>query len=340
MRYGSTEENDLYFNLKKTIKFYEFKLPFSQIFEGTECNIISGFFSKLHICIALIYFLFYYNNILKQEQITQIHLNSLVLWPLLLVLPKSMKRVIHIREIPTNSLVSKVAIFIIKRYATTIISIDPITHIPFTDSCKSVIIPNPINMTRSRQLRPLKKSIKSELGIPSNTFIISIFGLIGEQKGFEFFMKIVASSIHIPNLIFLIIGNPYGEYGEKCIESFKKYNNVKYLGEQRDTTKFYAITDLVIRCENYLPLGRTVWEAIYAGGIALVPVNKNDNISVIQELVDKYIYVYDALNQYSCIEKINKILKKYPDTVIDSGYPISDNITGSAELFFDVITNN
>ena len=339
VRDPSNEKNDLYFNLKKTIKFYEFKLPFSPVFKGVTSNYLIKLSYTYKEFIAIFSYLVYYNKILKQEKITIVHLNSLVLWPLLLVLPKSIKTVIHIREVPNNSIEARIAIFVITHYATKIISIDPISDISFSNSGKSVVISNPYNMTISRELRPLKNSIKSELGIPPESFVVSIFGLIGEQKGFDFFIKIINSSTQIKNLVFVIVGKPAGKYGEECIQLLKNYPNVKYLGEQNDTSKFYAITDVVIRCEDYLPLGRTVWEGIFAGGLALVPVNKNDDISVIQEYLGKYIFTYQALNINSCVDTLTEIIKKYPGTVIDSGYPFSDNIATSAEQFFREISS-
>jgi glycosyltransferase involved in cell wall biosynthesis len=334
----SNEKNDAYFNIKRTMNFYEFNLPFSPIFKGTASNYRMRLYYAFHEVIAIFFFIFFYNKIFKQEKITIVHLNSLVLWPLLLVLPKSIKKIIHIREVPINSIEAWIAIFVINHYATKIISIDPISNISFSKSGKSVVISNPYSMTKSRQMRKkIKKLIKLELGIPPEYFVVSIFGLIAEQKGFDFFLKIIKSSTQIKNLIFVIIGKPAWKYGEKCIQLLKTFSNVKYLGEHNDTSKFYAITDVVIRCEDYLPLGRTVWEGIFAGGLALVPVNKNDDISVIQEYIGKYIFTYQALNVSSCIETLKEIMKQYPDTVLDTGYPVTDNVLTSAEQFFEVI---
>ena len=260
-----------------------------------------------------------------------------MLWPLLLVLPKSMKSVIHIREVPNNSIEARIAIFVINHFANDIISIDPITDIPFTQSGKSHIIFNPFNMTESRRLRAFKELIKKELGIPPNSFVVSLFGPVGKQKGIDFLFQIIIASTQIKNIEFLVLGNPQGLEGEKYIRLLTGYDNVKYFTEEKDTRKFYAITDVVIRCEDYLPLGRTVWEGIFAGGIALVPVNKNDDISVIKDYIEKYIYTYQALDVNSCIEKLSNIAKKYPDTIENSEYPISDNVASSSELFFKVI---
>jgi glycosyltransferase involved in cell wall biosynthesis len=333
----STEKNDVYFNLKKTIKFFDYRLPFSLVFKGGTSNCFKKLYRIYGEAISIFYFLLIYNKILKQEKITIVHLNSLVLWPLLLVLPKSMKRVIHIREVPNNSIEARIAIFVINHLATDIISIDPITDIPFVQSRKSQIIYNPFNMTESRRLRALKKSIKMELGIPPKSLMVSLFGPVGKQKGIDFLVKVIKASAHIKNLEFLVLGNPSGMDGEKYIRLLTGYDNVKYFAEQNDTRKFYAITDVVIRCEEYLPLGRTVWEGIFAGGIALVPVNKTDDISVIKEYVEKYIYTYQALDVNSCVEALYTIAKKYPDTINNSGYPISDNVASSSELFFKVI---
>jgi glycosyltransferase involved in cell wall biosynthesis len=337
LRQKTDKNNDLYFNLKMKIKFYEFKLPFSLVYKGADLNGLTRVYHFVNDCVALLSFLLFYNKILRQEKITTIHLNSLVLWPLLLVIPRSMQSVIHIREIPNTSMTSRIAIYVINCYASKIISIDPICNIPFSKSGKSTVISNPFNMTKARQLRPLKNTIKPELEIPPEMFVVSIFGLIGEQKGFDFFLKIVQTAFPIKNLTFLVIGTPQGRTGEYYINFFERQNNIKYLGELIHPEKIYAITDVVIRCEDYLPLGRTVWEEIFAGGLALVPVNKNDDISVIQDHIGRYIFTYQALNVDNCVEMLKKIMDLYPDTVLDTGYPVTDNISHSAEQFFEVI---
>jgi hypothetical protein len=333
----STEKNDVYFSLKKTIKFFEFRLPFSLVFKGGSSEYSKKIYRIYGELISIFYFIFVYNRILKRQKITTVHLNSLVLWPLLLVLPKSIKRVIHIREVPNTSIEARIAIFIINHSTAEILSIDPITNIPFVQNGKSQIITNPFNMTESRRLRVFKDTIKMELGIPSKSLVVSLFGPVGKQKGIDFLIQIITASNHLMNIEFLVLGTAQGAEGEKYIQVLKGYNNVKYFPEQKDTTKFYAITDVVIRCEDYLPLGRTVWEGIFAGGIALVPVNKKDDISVIADYIEKYIYIYQAQDVNSCIEMLLSIAKKYPDTIENSGYPVSDNVAATSEAFFRVL---
>jgi glycosyltransferase involved in cell wall biosynthesis len=336
----SSEKNDVYFNLKKTIKFFKFRLPFSLVFKGGQSNFFKKLFRICEECISIFCFIFFYNNLLKREKITTVHLNSLVLWPLLLVLPRSMKKIIHIREVPDNSIEARIAINTIRILATEIISIDTITDIPFALSGKSRIVSNPFNMTESRRLREIKESIKMELGIPPKSFVVSLLGPVGKQKGIDFLIKIIKEYTHTKNLEFIILGNPQGLDGERYVQELKRYENVKYFTEQKDTEKFYAITDVVIRCEDYLPLGRTVWEGIFAGGLALVPVNKNDDISVIKEYLEKYIFTYQALDVNSCVRTLNNIIEKYPDTIKNSGYPHSDNVASSSELFYKVIQDS
>ncbi len=333
----SNEKNDLYFNLKNSIKSYECILPFSPIYKGAPINLFLKLYSPFKQFFLTIIFFFRYNTILRREGVTTIHLNSMVLWPLLLVLPKSMNRVIHIREVPDGSIGARIAIFVIIRYATKIISIDPISDLSFSSSGKSIVIINPFDMTQSRTLRAQKKSIKAELGIPPDAFIVSLFGTVGKEKGLDFFIDIVKSSVGIGNLVFLVIGKTAGTSGDNGVKFLQEFKNVKYLGEHTDTRKYFAITDVVIRCEDYLPLGRTVWEGIFSGGLALIPVNKNDDITAIKDYFGKYIFTYQASNVEACIQMLKKIMLQYPDTVLDSGYPVANNISTSAEKFYEII---
>ncbi|MDO9035021.1 MAG: hypothetical protein Q7U51_07450, partial [Methanoregula sp.] len=177
----STEKNDVYFNLKKSIMCYQCKLPFSLAYKGSPSYkhaIYYEIYRYILLTYITLYFFISFNKILKKERISVVHLNSLVLWPLLLVLPKQMKKIVHIREPPNELIEGKIAVFIMKRYATKIISIDYITNSMFKDSDKSVVIMNPFDMRMARSLRQKKNILKKQFTINPETFIISIIGRI------------------------------------------------------------------------------------------------------------------------------------------------------------------
>lgn len=334
----STEKNDIYFQLKKTVRWYDWKLPFSCVIKGAPKGIRFRLLCLKKNVEAIVFFLFFYSRILKGEQITHVHLNSFILWPLLPVIPKSIRKIIHIREIPRGGLFSDLAVRLTKHYATRIISIDPVSNSTFADDPKSIVIYNPINMTRSRELRKKRKELRSNWGIQEETTVISLVGRIEENKGFEFFINIVENTVPVRNLLFLVLGDHSGEYARKCVARLKKYDNVRFLGVYNDTSEFYAITDLVIRCENFFPLGRTVWEAIFAGAVALIPINAGEDYSMVKELVGRYIFLYKASDLADFSDKLQHILSMHPNMQSNSGYPVVNNVSTSANQFFHVLT--
>jgi glycogen synthase len=226
---------------------------------------------------------------------------------------------------------------VISRYATTIISIDQISDLPFHESGKSVVILNPFDMTQARQKRSDKTTIKQKWSIPPKKFVVSIIGRIEQAKGFDFFCRVVNASLKNENLTFLVAGKGSGPYGNTCVQFFKTHKNVTFVGELTDMSDVYAITDVVIRCEDYLPLGRTVWEGLFSGCICLIPVNSKDNVSAIQEYLGKYMISYRALDVSDCLEKLDRIIQENPDTVKDSGYSLSDNMSASAKKFLSIL---
>jgi hypothetical protein len=333
----SPEKTDVYYDLKKSVKWYKCRLPFSLVFKGAPTGVVIRLINVYKVFIATCSFFFNGNRVLLREKITVVHLNSFALWPLLLVLPGPVKKVIHIREVPNNTIEARIAVAIVKRYATSIVPIDPISDRPFSGTGKSRVIFNPVDMRESRRLRLRKSLVKQEFGIPPQAFVVSIFGGVERLKGFDFFFSVVRNAETIDNLVFLVVGEPSEPFGEKCLRALKDQRNVICTGLHQDVSRLYAITDVVIRCEDYLPLGRTVWEGIFSGGLALVPVNEKDDTSVLKDLAGKYICTYKAGNVGSCIATLKAIMKKYPGTIADAGYPIADNTAKSAEEFLAVL---
>ena len=331
--------NDAYYLLKQKILHFEWVLPWSHVDEiGGRPSLATKFRSIFINFRNLLFFLVYYYPILKREGVQLVHLNSVVLWPLLLILPKNIDAVIHIREGFNQTVESKIAIFVIKQKAKKIISIDSFCAQPFLNDQKSVIIMNPFNMSIARAMRKTKNEIKEKFGFSSNTFIISIVGLISEGKG-QHILPRIAQKFLGQDVIFLVIGEQCGEYGKHCLEEFKEFANIKYLGQINEMNPIYAMTDVVMRLDtiNYPPLGRTIWEGIFSGGLGLMPAKNSDDLSSISNWINDYIFIYD----YANIENLDKVLKsiieKYPNTVVDSGFNTSDNSEQSAIEFFNVL---
>ena len=171
----------------------------------------------------------------------------------------------------------------------------------------------------------------------NDTFIVSVIGQIHLYKG-QHLISSIAKKINSDKIVFLVVGLPKGKYGKQCLEDSQQYSNVKYLGQIYDMDQIYAITDIVLRLDliDYFPLGRTVWEGIFSGCLAVLPVKKGYNLSSIQNLLNKYIFVYDFLDMDNLASVLHSLLEKYPNAY-ENDFPMSDNTEQSATEFFNVL---
>jgi len=332
------EKNDAYYFLKQKICHYVWQLPWSPVDQiGGYPSLKRNVSCVLANMKSLLFFVFLYNKKLKKEKIEIVHLNSIILWPILLVLPNDVRAIIHVREGFLDSFEAKCAQTIIKKKASEIISIDDFCAMPFSNTSKSIVILNPFNMSKAREMKQSKLELLKKFGLPNDSFVVSVIGRIEQNKG-QHLISSIAKKINSDRIVFLVVGLPNGKFGNQCLEDIQQYSNVKYLGQINDMDQIYAITDIVLRLDliDYFPLGRTVWEGIFSGCVALLPVKDGYDLSSIQNLLNKYIFVYDYLGIDHLVSVLHSLLEKNSNTC-ENDFPISDNTSQSATEFFNIL---
>jgi len=303
-------DNIFYINGNNKLKTInnKFPIPFDCSYLGSEMPKYKGLAYSL--ILYLKYLILSFHRILrliKGSRIDIIYLNSYVLWPVLIFRAKNVKYIIHIREIidrrkyPFITILSR---HFIKK-ANAIICIDSISQKALSIK-KAVIIRNPFNMELAINYRNREHEIREELGIPYDINIFSIIGRIEEVKGVDFLLE---ASEYISNIMILVIGSVTKGYGKACYLKYKNNNKVKFVPPDTNIEKYYAITHSIIRGESFLPLGRTVFEAIYSGCYAIIPKSDNDDIGEINDLINSSIYLYSARNLEDLIKTIEKVNK-------------------------------
>lgn len=98
----------------------------------------------------------------------------------------------------------------------------------------------------------VRRKIRREYGIGDNDFVVVYTGKLTEAKGAEFFANAIKKKIKTDiydNVIFLIVGNTTGEYGNKIDNLFSQSENriirepaQKYV----DLPPFYQVADLSV----------------------------------------------------------------------------------------------
>lgn len=336
-REGNVPQNKIF----QELNYAYWVLPFSRVeLKGDEIGSWGKIKAIIKNLIAVIMTLCIYKRRIRRMGLDYIHINSLTLWPLLLVLPHEVKTIIHIREILDEvrlSMIPKIARKIILIKSSKIIAIDNMSAKPFINRGREVtIIKNPFDMRSVEPLKAQYNKLCKEMEIDPFKIHIALIGNISPIKGHTFFLDLASRLTEYNDIEFLVVGDGAGNYAESVKSYLPSLPNIKWLGFKEDMDKIYVVTDIVMRCEDFLPLGRTVWEGYYAGCSVLLPICDGDDLSEIKEFINKGIYTYKARDVQNARETILAICSHPDSTDIERPF---GNVTDSVELLWNTIIN-
>ncbi len=193
-----------------------------------------------------------------------IHLNSLVLHSLV---NDRHPYVLHMRDVYDGS--NPAAVENVKR-ARGVIFIDEATREPFRDVSlrKSLVLNNPFDMSRVAEFSGYRPTLPG-LDIGHHT-VFSAIGVANDKKGTGFIISTFLK-FKDQNARLLIVGGRE----QPALAAYRKLAEadprVIFWGEEPDIMKIYAITDYVLRGEEFPCVGRTVYEGLYAGCRVIIP---------------------------------------------------------------------
>ncbi len=290
-------------------------LPISGVYKGYCESPLKNLKNKLRNIVALFSSFITIRKQIKECVPDIVHLNSITLWPLLLVIPEKHKTIIHVREI-FNHKTNKVVKYLFKKAlsrAYRIIAIDKMARNSLEEITDKVeILNNPFDMGKARISREeYYKDLKKNADGNMHKKIIALIGRIQPIKGHMFFLDLADAFLDKEGTVFWIIGSSKrSEYSSLVTERAKITRNVKILGESEDMDVIYPMIDVVVRCEEYLPLGRTVFEGYYAGCSVLIPAGENDDTSEVEPFLNKGIWTYKPQNIVDLIGKVELIIQE------------------------------
>jgi len=288
-------------------------LPTSMIIKGHEKTAFNTFKYMVKNIVSLVFCFFYLRLQLKYLKPDIIHLNSLTIWPLLFILPKKYRTIIHIREIyneNVNIITKKILQKALLR-AYKIIAIDEGVKKALRGIAYDVkVLRNPFDMENARVLRETdRESLYERINLSPELKTVALIGRIQPLKGQTFFLDLAESYLDKENTVFLVIGTSgNSNYCSLVTEKAKKCANVRILGGFEEMDDIFPILDVIVRCEDFLPLGRTVFEGYYAGCSVLLPVKEEDDITEIRQFLNDGIWLYKARNITDISEKLKLIL--------------------------------
>jgi glycosyltransferase involved in cell wall biosynthesis len=263
------------------------------------------------------------------EKFDLIWINQLPYYKMLEI--ESNYKLIYARELFFN--MDKSAIRIIQcigEKCDMIVAIDQKAADPFVKAGLQhvITVTNPVAMEAARNIRSsleLTHLYRSRYGIGDSIDVITLIGNITPAKGAEFFLDIAEYHASDLSRVFIIVGGGKSSgnmgYYRSIIDRVENMKNVRVFDADQDEVQvFYGISSLVMRTDAFLPLGRTVFEALYSGLPVVLPCNPQDDTKEIEEYLDRRIFLYKSRDLISALEAIDKALYVKSD---------SDNLTVS-----------
>jgi glycosyltransferase involved in cell wall biosynthesis len=262
-----------------------------------------------------------------------------------------MKCILHIREIIDKKFIGLGKVINNLNKAAGLIFIDKSTYSEFQKFVGSSPIPisriinNPFSMENARRLRKDKNTIYNNLKlnhIPAKIF--SYIGMIHPVKGVDRIIKaFVAADLDDAHLI--VVGTGEKNYVEYCRSLASHYigNKIFFMGQlnKYEVSEIYAISDYIIRADPDFRIGRTTYEALYAGACVIIPGDEN-NLDEDPELkvFSPRIILYNPLNNNSLADALRSAYSRNIEP-ISSDFPVGNisNYCNEFKFFLEKCLN-
>jgi glycosyltransferase involved in cell wall biosynthesis len=214
-----------------------------------------------------------------------IHLNSIVLHPMI---DAKLPFVIHVREIVDRDFAR------VRRNvgsARGAIFIDEATRAPFEPAMprRSIVLNNAVDMTG---VGAPPRDAAPRLGAdPSTLTIVAIIGSLMPEKGVDRVIRAFRQTTHA-DLRLVVVGS--GTSGEEATLRVLARDDRRIVlwGFEPEVDPIYAMADYVVRGESYACVGRTIYEALYAGCGVVIPGSETDHAMFEYERFRSRVHFY------------------------------------------------
>lgn len=251
----------------------------------------------------------YRKAISRKKEYDYVHLNSLILFPLI---DEKSKYIIHVREVFQSSDEVKKSIEQKLNRAAGVVFIGEAEKKPFADiKVPNVVLTNPFDM------RYLKNYAQNEIykkySVNKDTVVIAILGMIASEKGV---MRVIEAFEQTTrrDVVLLVVGKNDGSvYAQECLKHIEASGAMIYIGELSDPGEVYCMADYVVRGEDYVGVGRTVYEALFSKCDVIMYDEERKNLEAIRsesEIFTDRVHTYsNGKGLTSIIDQVRKVDK-------------------------------
>lgn len=205
-----------------------------------------------------------FERFVARERYDAVHLNSLVLHPMARA---NVPCILHVREIlaEQHERVQQDA-----ARARGTIFIDEATRKPFEPNLPRhhVVLNNPVDMAGVGMLPP---DVAARIGgDPARLTIFAMIGDLTDEKGVPFAIE-AFRAVKSPDARLVVVGRGSPAARANLERLIAGDRRIVLWGEEREVVQIFTLADYVLRGEPYPCVGRTIYEALYAGCGVLVP---------------------------------------------------------------------
>jgi glycosyltransferase involved in cell wall biosynthesis len=316
---------------KSVSKIFFLPLPFMLCYEGSRPISAKASISYFLNDILAVLFLPIVNKLMKNNSYSFIYFNSIVLNPLVSC---EMKCILHIREIIDKKFIGLDKVINNLSKAAGLIFIDKSTYDSYQNVVGGSLIPltriinNPFSMENARRLRNDKNTICNKLKFTHTPAkIFSYIGMIHPIKGVDRIIKAFID-VDLDDAHLLVVGSGERNYIEYCRSLASNYigNKIFFMGllNKYEVSEIYAISDYIIRADPDFRIGRTTYEALYAGACVIIPGDEN-NLAGDPELkvFSPRIILYNPLNNNELADAMRSAYSRNIEP-ISSDFPVGN----------------
>ncbi|HUS31999.1 MAG TPA: glycosyltransferase family 4 protein [Kofleriaceae bacterium] len=244
-----------------------------------------------------------FEKLVRTERYDGVHLNSLVLHPMLRA---DAPMTFHVREILAEQ---HAVVRADAARARGVVFIDEATKKPFEPRlpAKHIVLNNPVDMTSVGT--PPPDAARKLGGNPDDLTIFTMVGTLNDEKGVPFAIE-AFRQVKSPDVRLVLVGSTPPVLADRIRTLAAADKRIIVWGEERNIESIYTLADYVVRGEPYHCVGRTVYEALYAGcGVVIMGDAITQQLFEFERFSDR-IHFYPPRNAKAFAEVIEGLAGK------------------------------
>lgn len=280
-------------------KIYQLWLPNADFYYGANTNIFIVF-AAIHKYIMWRIQKRKFKKIVQSDKYDVIHLNSMILAPMV---DENYKMILHVREVFEGVAWKRRYIEKKMLHAAAVIYINPSTRNALGNTgINETIIQDPFEMEHVADLD--SSEIKRDLGISQDSVVFAILGRYEDRNGTEFIIDSFRRTKH-ENAVLLVVGAFSARDRKRAERIIGKDQRIRMLGEWRDPSPIFAISDYILRGERFFSgFSRTVYEGLYSGCKVIFPGKREEALDSLQYDDFKSELIFYPPRDESCLADI------------------------------------